>query len=60
MHKVYLFAELGGNSIRNIFFMLQVRDYTRGRRVFSEGESAERLYIVKSGEFVLTVKGVNK
>ena len=44
------------NLLQRLVFYFKCRNYKRGQKVFSEGNPAEFVYVVKSGEFKITKK----
>ena len=54
LNSVYLFSEFGGQSLKKIFFMMQVRQYTSGMVVYREGQKPEQMFLIRQGDFELT------
>ncbi|MBK9126386.1 MAG: cyclic nucleotide-binding domain-containing protein [Phycisphaerales bacterium] len=50
LRSIPYFAGVGAESLRAVAAIADERDFPAGRPVFSEGEPAEALYILRAGE----------
>ena len=49
--KIGIFAKLGEEALRNVHFYFKTATFSRGAVVFSEGDSVDKVYLVKKGVF---------
>ena len=55
-----LFRDFARNTVKALLLMMVERDFQRNDVVYSEGEEAEKMYIIKSGEFQVIISDLIK
>jgi CRP-like cAMP-binding protein len=51
LFSLRLFNKCTFNYIKEIYYMCALTQFTRGQKVFREGDAADKMYIIKTGEF---------
>ena len=51
LKSIKLFSQWAYNSVRSLYMYTRVRNFSRNQVVYNQFDTAEHMYIIKSGEF---------